>query len=269
MLRRLKRFNDFELSLQINNDKFIKPPHGSQRNWLINSAMNEFVHDLNALDKLASRFVPGGSQSVILADRTQSRLADEEIMEDWQIPLMRVMADVVTEKAGDILEIGFGRGISAGYIQDHLQSSDKKTSHTIVECNDSIVKRFQSWRKKYANSNIQLLHGKWQDLTDKFSTYDGVFFHTYVLDEAEKIEYIGQSTTFAEHFFELAARHLNPGGVFTYISNEMDSLSRNHQRALLEHFSVISIQKIPLNLPDDIKDSWWADSMMVVKAVKG
>lgn len=269
VLRRLKRMKDFELSLQINNNQFIRPPHDTQRNWLVNSAINEFVDDLTELDKLAKRFVPGKSDSSLVSDRTQSLLADEEIMEDWQIPLMRAMVDLVTEKEGDILEIGFGRGVSASYIQDINKKKGSVRSHTLVECNDSIVESFQQWSNNYPDSDIQLLHGKWQDLTDQFTQYDAVFFHTYVLDEAEKINYIGQSTTFAEHFFSVAAKHLRKGGVFTYISNEIDSLSRSHQRSLLKHFESISLQKIPLDLPNDIKDSWWADSMMVVKAVKG
>jgi len=265
MLRRLKRLRDFELSLQISNDQFIRPPREEQRNWLVNRAIGEFVEDLTELDKLAKRFVSGETNNAdFLVDRTQSILSDQDIMEDWQLPLMRAMADVVTEKAGDILEIGFGRGVSADYIQQ-----GEVVSHTIVECNDSIVESFHEWRTNYPDSTIRLLHGKWQDLTDQFAMYDGIFFHTYVLDETEQIDYIGQSVTFSEHFFSVAALYLRKGGVFTYISSEIDSLSRGHQRALLKHFESISLQKISLTLPNKVKDSWWADSMMLVKAVKG
>ena len=265
MLRRLKRLRDFELTLQISNDQFIRPPREEQRNWLVNRAIGEFVDDLTELDKLAKKFVSGETNNADFGvDRTQSILSDQEIMEDWQLPLMRAMSDIVTEKAGDVLEIGFGRGVSSDYIQQ-----GKVASHTVVECNDSIVESFHEWRDNYPDSTIHLLHGKWQDLTDQFAMYDGVFFHTYVLDEAEQIDYIGQSITFAEHFFSTAANHLREGGVFTYISSEIDSLSRSHQRALLKYFDSISLEKITLNLPGDVKDNWWADSMMVVKAVKG
>jgi guanidinoacetate N-methyltransferase len=142
MLRKLKRLRDFELSLQISNDQFIRPPREGQRNWLINKAMNEFVADLTELDKLAKRFVPGADNAIHITDRSQSVLSDEEIMENWQIPLMQAMAAVVTEQAGDVLEVGFGRGISADYIQ-----KGKVRSHTIVECNDTIVERFHQWKK--------------------------------------------------------------------------------------------------------------------------
>ncbi len=69
-------------------------------------------------------------------------------------------------------------------------------------------------------------------------------------------------------FFPIASKHLNKGGAFTYFSNEIDSLSREHQRLLLNHFSSFSVQKINLNMPEDVKDLWWANSMVVVKAIK-
>ena len=66
-------------------------------------------------------------------------------------------------------------------------------------------------------------------------------------------------------------RRLNicvPVVFFTYFSNEIDSLGRGHQRALFKHFSSVSLKMIDLELPNDIKDTWWADSMVIVKAVK-
>ena len=82
------------------------------------------------------------------------------------------------------------------------------------------------------------------------------------------MEYVHGSVTFAEHFFATAAAHLRPGGVFTYFSNEIDSLSRGHQRALFRHFTTLSLRLVELELPADVKDAWWADSMAVVSAFK-
>jgi len=42
-----------------------------------------------------------------------------DVMMDWEAPIMSASAAYVTEGGGDILEIGFGMGISAGYIQSH------------------------------------------------------------------------------------------------------------------------------------------------------
>lgn len=262
MTRRLKRLRDFDIELQIKNDGFIRPPRESQRNWLLNNAIREFSLDLQALDRLAGRFVTG-TQALATDDRTQAHLADAEIMEDWQIPIMQAMVDELTG-AEQLLEIGFGRGVAADLLQ---QSGIGR--HTVIECNDAIVERFNRWRQQYPDREIQLQHGLWQERLPELGAFDAIFFHTYPLNEEDFIEQIGESTTFAEHFFPHAAAHLVEGGCFTYLSNEVDSLSRPHQRLLFRHFSRVELRIVDeLILPDAVKDQWWADSMVVVKAVK-
>jgi guanidinoacetate N-methyltransferase len=262
MTKKIKRTENFEVVLEIRKEDFIRPPRDAQRNALLNTALNEFTDNLQALDKLAVRFVPGKLQ-IALEDRTQKILSDDEIMEEWQIPLMQAMAEVVTESHGNILEIGFGCGVSATMIQE-----EKVLSHTIVECNDSVVERFLEWKELFKDKKINLVHGLWQDTIDDLGLFDGIFFHTYPLNEEEYMKNVHGRATFAEHFFETAAKHLAPHGVLTYFSNEIDSLGRGHQRALFKHFSSVSLKVISLKLPEDINDTWWADSMVIVKAVK-
>ena len=263
MTKRLKRFADYELSLQIKNENFVRPPRERQRNWLLNRSMNEFAHDLHAIDLLAAGFVRG-SDHLDTGDRTQAVLEEMEIMEDWQIPIMEAMASAVTAGGGDLLEIGFGRGVASSMIQ-----RCGVASHTIIECNDSIVGRFDKWRAAYEGRDIRMVHGLWQDVLDDLPLYDGVFFHTYPLNETDYVEQIAGSVTFAQHFFPAAASHLRDGGVFTYLSNEMDSLSREHQRQLFSYFSSIELSMVSdLNLPETVQDQWWSDSMVIVRAVK-
>jgi len=263
MTKKIKRLRDCDISLHIKNDDFINPPLESQKNWLLNKALNEFADDLMYLNEASKRFVPG-EQALTLHDRSQKELSDDEIMEDWQTPLMKAMAEVVTETHGNVLEIGFGRGVSSTYIQEL-----RVKSHTVIECNDFVVERFNRWKTEYPDADIQLVHGMWQDVIDKLDTFDGILFHTYPLTETEFLEQIGQSTTFAEHFFATAAEHLKEGGIFTYLTNEIDSLSRSHQRLLFKYFNSMTICVVePLNLPQDTKDAWWADSMIVIKVIK-
>jgi guanidinoacetate N-methyltransferase len=263
MTRRLRRLTDFEVVLQINDDRFIRPPREAQRNWLLNRALNEFVDDLNHLHEISERFV-AGSDGILLTDRAQAVLGDHEIMEDWQIPVMQAMAQVVAETHGDVLEVGFGRGLSSTYIQEC-----GVRSHTIVECNDAVVERFRRWKQDYPDRDIRLIHGKWQDVADQFMMYDGIFFHTYPLTEEEYLENVVRSVTFAEHFFPIAAGHLRDGGIFTYLTNEVDSFSRGHQRLVFRYFKSLTLSVVaPLALPHDSKDDLWADSMVIIKAVK-
>ena len=265
-MRRVRRSEGYEVQLTIKEDSFINPPRAIQRSAVINRALKEFSADIEAIDEQTKHFVAGNVAVEIreINDRTHTKLSDQEIMEDWQIPLMQGMADVICETRGDILEIGFGRGISSDMIQAH-----QVKSHTIIECNEQVITDyFQQWKENFEGADIRIVKGLWQDTIDDLGLFDGIFFHTYPLNEEEYMKYVQESITFAEHFFSDASSHLTSGGAFTYFSNEIDSLSREHQRLLLKHFSSFSIQKVALNMPEDVKDTWWANSIVVVKAVK-
>lgn len=265
-MRRIRRSDKYQVELTIKKDDFISTPRAIQRSSVVNRALKEFAADIEALDEQAKHFVAGNVDLEVRAvsDRTHTKLSDQEIMEDWQIPLMQGMTDVVCDTQGDILEVGFGRGISSDMIQEY-----RVKSHTIIECNEQVINDyFVEWKEKFKGSDIRLVKGLWQDTIDTLDLFDGIFFHTYPLNEEEYMKYVQESITFAEHFFPFASSHLNDGGAFTYFSNEIDSLSREHQRLLLQHFSSFSIQKIPLKMPEDVKDIWWANSIVIVKAIK-
>ena len=93
------------------------------------------------------------------------------VMMDWEHPLMSASAAYACEGGGDILEIGFGMGISAGYIQSHSISS-----HTIIENHPQIIPLAQEWAKD--KPNVTIISGSWYDVSEanKLSTYNGVFF---------------------------------------------------------------------------------------------
>ena len=266
-MKRIKRTNAFQITLEIKDDNYINPPKIAQRNAVVNRALKEFSTELNSLNEQTKNFVAGATaadDNIGLSERGQAQLSAQEIMEDWQIPLMEAMAKAIAQDGGDILEVGFGRGVSADMIQKYPINS-----HTIIECNDLVVEQhFKPWKAKYATKDISLVHSLWQDSIDDLGLFDGIFFHTYPLNEDEYMQYVNASITFAEHFFHHASNHLKPGGSFTYFSNEIASLSREHQHLLLKYFSSFTIHVIPLKMPKDVKDTWWADSMVVIKAIK-
>ena len=253
-----------EATFQFKTSGFVETPRPSQRKWLINQAIGESIANLQHLNRIAPDFVPGSSDAHVPHDISESKLTDQEIMEDWQTPLMQAMADYATESHGDVIEIGFGRGVSATMIQN-----GGVKSHTIVESNPhSINDHFVPWKKTFPNQNIRLIKGRWQETLEQMELYDAVFFHAFPLNEAEFVEYVANSTTFAEHFFPTAASLLRDDGAFTYLTTEIDSLSRRHQRSLFEHFKEVRMKVQPLNVPIDTKDSWWANSMVVLQAKK-
>ena len=263
MTRRIKRHRDFELNLTIKDDAFLKTPRNAQRNWLLNRTVRELSEELLHLDTLTPAMVKG-SDEVIELDRASGSHADEDIMEDWQIPVMKAMAEAVSFKDGEILEIGMGRGVASSLIQKH-----NPLTHTIIECNKTIAQTFDEWKKTYPDKNIQLIHSMWQDCLDRLGTYDGILFHTYPMSETEFVDTVVKDVTFAAHFFATAGKLLKPGGSLTYLTNEFDSLSRAHQRALFEHFSEFKLSLVEdLDIPDSTRDALWVRQMVIVKAVK-
>jgi amino acid adenylation domain-containing protein len=269
---KIRRFNDFDIMLTLKNDQFIAPPRESQRNWLVRRALDELADDLISLDEASRRMIPGSaryrltsewSQSQTTYDDSQLIIQGQQVMQDWERPLMRAMAEIVTESHGDILELGFGMGISATYIQEF-----GVRSYTVVEYNDGVVEQFNKWKTRYPGRDIKVIHSRWHDAVDRLGTYDGIFFDTVPSNEEEYMREVIDNVVMAEDIFPIASRCLRKGGVFTWYTNEIDSFSRRHQRLALKYFSSFTIQVVkPLYPPEDCH-YWWADSMVAVKAIK-
>ena len=47
-------------------------------------------------------------------------------MHNWEHPIMKKHSEVITRNGGDILELGFGMGISADYIQKQNINSHRE-----------------------------------------------------------------------------------------------------------------------------------------------
>jgi amino acid adenylation domain-containing protein len=272
-----RRTPRYELTLAMKDDGFVAAPAANQRSWVLNQLVDEAAADLEHLDRQVRTFVPGSARPFIQGgdwsastadyDGTQLRIEGQQVMQDWESPLMEEMARTVTAGGGDILEIGFGMGISATFIQEHGSRSGLR-SYTVVECNEAVIAQFERWRARYPGRDIRLIRGRWQEVAARLGVYDGVFFDTYHNDEKEFVDHILDEVTFAEHFFPTAAACLRPGGIFTYYSNEIDSFSRRHQRRILEHFRSLTLSVVRGLRPPADCNYWWADSMVVAKAVK-
>jgi amino acid adenylation domain-containing protein len=271
----IRRFPQFEVQLKLKDEDFINPPKEAQRNWLLRRALDEFTSDLKHLDVVSRRFVAGSARPRLETvpwnahqatyDEHNLFIAGQQVMQDWELPLMDAMAKVVTEMHGDVLEAGFGMALSATCIQKY-----GVRSYTIMEANDEVVKRFHEWKKQFPGRDIRLLHGRWHDTHHQVpdESMDGVFFDTVPTFEDEYLREVIDNIVMAEDFFPVAARVLRPGGIFTWYTNEIDTLSRRHQRLIQKYFSSFEVTVCrPLYPPEDCH-YWFADSMVVVKAVK-
>ena len=123
------------------------------------------------------------------------------VMMDWEAPLMKRHAEVTCRKPNsDVLEIGFGMGLSATFIQEL-----EPKSHTIVECHPQILEKMKEWVK--GRNNVRIIEGEWYMVKDQFGMYDGIFYDAHNDNAMLK-------TTELKNY-------IKPGGVFTYYNEEV------------------------------------------------
>ena len=122
-----------------------------------------------------------------------------EVMMDWEDSIMSASAAFVCQGGGDILEIGFGMGISAGYIQNHSISS-----HTIIENHPQVITKAQEWAN--GKSNVTIISGSWYNVKNSLSTYDGLFYDTFADEHTA-------------HFSSSLSSLMNVGGKATWWNN--------------------------------------------------
>lgn len=110
------------------------------------------------------------------------RYNDIIIMHDCEHPIMEEHAKIATENGGDILEVGFGMGISAGYIQ-----SSSIDSHTIIENHPIIADRAREWAVD--KPNVKIIEGNWQNVYEngELDKYDGIFLDPNDIQGSEKM----------------------------------------------------------------------------------
>ena len=103
------------------------------------------------------------------------------VMESWEEPYMEELANIATMNNGKVLEIGYGLGISASYIQ---KSNAKE--HHIIEANNNVFKKLTDFSK---NSKIKIYtyKGLWQNQIKNINknSFDGILYDTYPLNEDE------------------------------------------------------------------------------------
>ena len=94
------------------------------------------------------------------------------VMHEWETPIMEEKAKWVCQNGGDVLEVGFGMGISANYIQQQ-----KINSHTICEIHPQILEILHKWAED--KPNVIILEGDWYDNINKMGKYNGILFDTH------------------------------------------------------------------------------------------
>jgi guanidinoacetate N-methyltransferase len=166
-----------------------------------------------------------------------------QVMEAWETNYMKSLASIATKNKGNILEVGFGLGISTKFIQNY-----DINKHVIIECNLDVIKKGRkAYSDKIKSGKVKFIKGLWEDVTSKLAdeSFDGILFDTYPLSEKE----IHKNHFY---FFKEAYRLLKKEGILTYYSDEAKNFSKEHINKLNEAgFEKISFKVCKVNPPKD------------------
>ncbi len=140
-------------------------------------------------------------------------------MSGWEKPYMRKLAEIATANAkqGRILELGFGLGISAGFIQENAPYE-----HVIIEMNREIAMAARSFGDRQA-SKVTILEGFWGKILCQTSR--AIVFRAFC---SIHIPYPkSKSTRFFIHSWSMPIVFFPKGGVLTYYSDEATWFSQS------------------------------------------
>jgi protein arginine N-methyltransferase 2 len=147
------------------------------------------------------------SNLTITSDKIITDCSPIEVMMDWELPMMQEHANIVCHNQGDVLEIGFGLGLSANAIQ-----ALNPNSHTIVEIHPQIYSVLETWAVD--KPNVTIYNADWFDIQGTLGQYDGIFYDGF--GDVRNLD-------FAQTF---VPNHIKAGGKFTYYNdgNGIDSV---------------------------------------------
>jgi guanidinoacetate N-methyltransferase len=175
----------------------------------------------------------------IYLDDSKLEIAGHPVMERWEEPYMKKLAEIATMNGGKVLEVGFGMGIAASYIQ---KSSIEE--HHIIEANIEVFKQVELFIVSSKIHTVSYL-GFWEDISQQFNneSFDGILFDTYPITFEEL-----HTARFS--FFSEAFRLLKRGGVFTHYSGELTFTDEYISSLIAANFSNFSSELIAVKPPD-------------------
>jgi guanidinoacetate N-methyltransferase len=177
-----------------------------------------------------------------------------QVMQPWERHLMRELATIAANRHGSVLEVGFGMGISAGFIMEQ-----GCTHYTVIEPHPEIASRARQWASAQKVPAV-VIEDTWQNAVPELRKYDGILFDTYPIDEEEREL---EQYQFVRPFLELAPQFLAPQGLFTYYSDETRDFRPAHLRLVLQHFNKIELNVVEGLDPPPECDYWHSDHMVV------
>lgn len=109
-----------------------------------------------------------------------------QVMMEWEKPYMEACIAALQPK-GDVLEIGFGLGYSATAIQSYHPAS-----HTIIECDPTVVQKAKEWAKNYPH--VRIVQDMWQNVLPTLGVFDAIFFDDYCPLSEKEVQQLEQAS---------------------------------------------------------------------------
>jgi len=189
-----------------------------------------------------------GRASIAKYTFTDTQILDTEIgwevMSDWEDPIMVKHGEIVTKNGGDILEFGFGMGISATHIQSH-----DINSHTIIEINDDVYERLLIWAED--KPNVIPVKGDWADSIPTDKKYDAVFYDPYGDMKNKPL------------FPWLIAPYCKEGAIVSWYNNILRPSSVYSEGYEHHHHywdnDRISYHEVELEIPEEARIKWYLE----------
>lgn len=127
------------------------------------------------------------------------------VMMDWETPIMKRSAEIITQPGRNVLNVGFGMGIIDGFIQELGPGK-----HYICEAHPTVLAKMRAdgW---YDKPNVVILEGPWKQTLAKLLsqgvTFAGIYYDTFSEHYSDMLE-----------FFDLVCGLLDFDGVFSFFN---------------------------------------------------
>jgi guanidinoacetate N-methyltransferase len=168
---------------------------------------------------------------VVVTD-TELLIGGKQVMQAWERPLMEVLAREVTAVGGDVLEVGYGMGISA---QEIMKRGCR--SYTVIEAHPEIAATARAWGERQGRS-VTVLEGFWQELAPNMQPhFDGILFDTFPICQEDA--HINPTA-----MIPAMQRLLRAGGVLAYYSGADANFPQDQVGLLLTYFDEVTLIKV-------------------------